>query len=81
MNTQNFQNGCPGAVWQNGNPSREYCENDSGLYSWWQTCCVWNGAKYVPKGTKGSTHEHLSIIHILSKIREKLSFISKMYYE
>ena len=53
MNGGDFPNGCPGAVWMNGRPARDYCQNSgisNGRFPWWQGCCVWNGRKCVPKG-------------------------------
>ena len=36
--------GCPGAVYSNGDPSKQYCEGDwsgSGRFPWWEPCCEW----------------------------------------
>ena len=43
MNGGNYPNGCPGAVYANGEPAYAYCTD--GSYPWWTACCVWeNGA-------------------------------------
>ena len=50
MNGHRFQEGCPGAVWFDGSPSKTYCQNDGEQFPWWETCCSWNGEQCVPKG-------------------------------
>ena len=37
--------GCPAAIYSNGNPSRDYCQDKS----WWKACCKWNGSQCIPK--------------------------------
>ena len=40
--------GCPGAVWMDGKPSKEYCVNDV-RYPWWSNCCTWYAGHCLPK--------------------------------
>ena len=49
MNGDTLHKGCAGAAYTNGNPAREYCENDEGKYLWWQMCCYWNNKTCLPK--------------------------------
>ena len=56
MNGDSHPKGCAGAVWSNGEASKTYCDGkNSGVelpfltYPWWAHCCVWDGAKCVPK--------------------------------
>ena len=44
----NFPDGCTGAVWSDGTPSKKYCSNDN-RFPWWKNCCYWNGSKCLPK--------------------------------
>ena len=39
--------GCPGAVWMDGKPSKEYCVNDA-RYPWWSNCCTWYAGNCLP---------------------------------
>lgn len=73
MNGPSLQKGCPGAAYQDGHPSRGYCQNDEGKYLWWQMCCYWNGKiclpkEHVSKGKAGS---------ILLLFQPNLAFIKK----
>ena len=55
---ESYGSGCPGAVYSNGNPSRDYCQDKS----WWKACCKWNGSQCIPKDHKiiaASTHSNL----------------------
>ena len=47
---QNHPDGCPGAVWQNGNPSKSYCQ-DTVRFPWFAKCCEWKDAKCTAKST------------------------------
>ena len=51
INGQNFDPGCPGAVYEDGSPSYSYCNgigyNNS--YHWWHQCCIWDDHKCQPK--------------------------------
>ena len=48
--TLNHPDGCPGAVWQNGKPSKRYCQ-DSVRFPWFAKCCEWKDAKCTAKST------------------------------
>ena len=48
MNGGQFPRGCPGAVYSDGSPSREYCEGGE-LYPWWGACCSWREGTCVPR--------------------------------
>ena len=48
------RNGCTGAVWSSGSPSKQYCDGKDGRYPWFAKCCKWsagsckaNGADYT----------------------------------
>ena len=48
------RNGCTGAVWGSGSPSKQYCDGKNGRYPWFAKCCKWssgsckaNGADYT----------------------------------
>ena len=50
-----ISNGCPGAVWKNGNPAQKYCEGkdwkgNEDVYPWWSKCCNWENNVCVAKG-------------------------------
>lgn len=61
MNGKTHGDGCPGAVWSDGKPSKPYCDGEDHekrpVFKWWQHCCKWewNEEKEkhscVPKGT------------------------------
>ena len=42
-NGENFEKGCPGAVFANGNPAKEYCDSKP----WYKDCCTWEEGKCV----------------------------------
>jgi len=48
MNGGSFPNGCPGAVYTNGDPSWKYCAGkdnagkDKPEYEWWAECCTFD---------------------------------------
>ena len=48
MNGDSFPKGCPGAVWNNWDPSETYCID----YLWWKNCCKWTGTECVPQNGK-----------------------------
>lgn len=52
----NHPEGCPGAVWQNGNPSKRYCQ-DSVRFPWFAKCCEWKDEKCTAKSTEHATPE------------------------
>jgi len=52
--TLNHPDGCPGAVWQNGKPSKSYCQ-DTVRFPWFAKCCEWKDAKCTAKSTAGTT--------------------------
>ena len=87
MNGHRFQEGCPGAVWFDGSPSKKYCQNDGGQFPWWEACCSWNGEQCVPKGESGRiiyiyiyiyiymrTLVHLVITHFYISCMSRLRF-------
>jgi len=39
MNGPSHSDGCSGAVWSNGSPSKAYC--DGTQHAWWAACCQW----------------------------------------
>eukprot|EP00927_Polykrikos_kofoidii_P037288 TRINITY_DN3140_c0_g1_i1.p1 TRINITY_DN3140_c0_g1~~TRINITY_DN3140_c0_g1_i1.p1 ORF type:complete len:174 (+),score=25.13 TRINITY_DN3140_c0_g1_i1:54-575(+) len=54
MNGGSKPPGCPGAVYQNDNPSWKYCAGlgDDGsdvIYPWWKECCDFAAGACVPK--------------------------------
>ena len=51
----NFPDGCTGAVWSDGTPSKKYCSNDN-RFPWWKKCCYWNGSKCLPKELPGDNN-------------------------
>ena len=51
---QNHPDGCPGAVWQNGNPSKSYCQ-DTVSSPWFAKCCEWKDEKCTAKSTEPAT--------------------------
>ena len=51
---QNHPDGCPGAVWQNGNPSKSYCQ-DTVSVPWFAKCCEWKDEKCTAKSTEPAT--------------------------
>ena len=51
---QNHPDGCPGAVWQNGNPSKSYCQ-DTVTNPWFAKCCEWKDEKCTAKSTEPAT--------------------------
>ena len=55
MNGGKFENGCKGAVWINGRPSRDYCLNtglSKGRFPWWEHCCKWEKDECLPNKGK-----------------------------
>ena len=52
MNGQDFDSGCPGAVYQDGSPSYRFCNGigyNGKYYPWWKQCCFWKDYKCQPK--------------------------------
>ena len=59
MNPGKGSNGCPGAVWSTGNPSKNFCkgqdsEGKDGKYPWWSKCCYWDGNSCKPNSSLGN---------------------------
>ena len=49
-----FQNGCAGAVYSDGRPSKSYCLNEGTSkhrFGWYEACCDWKEEKCVPNET------------------------------
>ena len=45
--------GCQGAVYSDGSPSRQYCMNtkNESRFSWYADCCKWEDSQCVPKNS------------------------------
>ena len=51
MNGPDFKKGCPGAVYSNGSPSKDYCMNTGSAndrFGWWGACCKWKENQCLP---------------------------------
>ena len=61
-NGGDFDKGCPGAVFVNGNPSHAYCTNTAsdGHFPWWEGCCEWKEGKCVPKESGNNNLEKVA---------------------
>ena len=55
MNGLSYGNGCAGAVWQDGSPSKQYCDEDS-RFPWWIHCCTWQAERCIPKSRQLSSN-------------------------
>ena len=55
MNGLSYGNGCAGAVWQDGSPSKQYCDEDS-RFPWWIHCCTWQAGRCIPKSRQLSSN-------------------------
>ena len=55
MNGLRHGNGCAGAVWQDGSPSKQYCDEDS-RFPWWIHCCTWQAGRCIPKSRQLSSN-------------------------
>ena len=46
-----YDEGCQGAVYSNGSPSKQYCMNtgNESRFSWYTDCCKWEDSQCVPK--------------------------------
>merc|ERR1712012_619330 len=53
LNGSSFPKGCPGAVWQYGDPSQAYCTNSArspdAHREWYPACCEWRDNSCQPK--------------------------------